>query len=155
MLLAGVTSARRRTELLETSLRDALSVRELLVLADAAADGGVRGGGAGLVVLHRVVRTSERWSHAAATMHEDLLAELEKPGLSLMRNTAEFIKRQYSDVSVLIRAYAATKDLGEAQGAAVQADLVRELMLAPQDITVQSDIAPFSEDHIEVVLLNR
>ena len=79
VLLAGVTPARRRAELLDKALEDALTMRELLVLADTAGKGEARGegGGGGLVVLHRVVRASERWSHAAATMHEELLAELE------------------------------------------------------------------------------
>lgn len=77
VLLAGVTSATRRTELVDKALEDALTVRELLVLVDSEGKDEVRRGGAGLVVLHRVVRASERWSQAAATMHEELLAELE------------------------------------------------------------------------------
>jgi hypothetical protein len=78
VLVAGVTSARRRNELLDKALEDALTLRELLVLVDTPGKGAARGGGdGGLVVLHRVVRASERWSHAAARMHEELLAELE------------------------------------------------------------------------------
>jgi hypothetical protein len=77
VLLAGVTTATRRTELLDKAIEDALTVRDLLVLVDTEGKHEGRRGGAGLVVLHRVVRASERWSHAAATMHEELLAELE------------------------------------------------------------------------------
>jgi hypothetical protein len=77
VLVAGVTTAKRRTDLLDKALEDALTVRELLVLVDTEGKSEGRRGGAGLVVLHRVVRASERWSHAAATMHEELLAELE------------------------------------------------------------------------------
>jgi len=75
VVLAGVSSPRQRTELLDRALQDALSVRELMVQVEAAdQSAGTR---ASLVVLHRVVRASERWSHAAATMHEELMAELE------------------------------------------------------------------------------
>ena len=75
VLLAGVTSAKRRAELVDHALRDALSVRELAVLLDAPASKGSRG--AGLVVLHRVVRATERWSAAVEALHGELLAELE------------------------------------------------------------------------------
>ena len=78
VLLAGVTSVRRRTELLDKALKDALTVRQLLVLVDGATSkGDVRGSGGRLEVLSRVVRTAERWSHAAAAMHEEVLAELD------------------------------------------------------------------------------
>ena len=75
VLLAGITSVGRRAEIMDQALRDGLTVRELLVVDAAVKAPGSAGGG--LVVLHRVVRTSERWSHAAATMHEELMAELE------------------------------------------------------------------------------
>jgi hypothetical protein len=77
VLLASVTSRCRRTELIDKALEGSLTVRELLVLVDAVGKGEAYRGGNGLVVLHRVVRTSERWSHAAATMLDELLAELE------------------------------------------------------------------------------
>jgi hypothetical protein len=77
VLLAGVTASKRRAELVDKALEDALTVRELLILVDTGGPPDARRGGAGLVALHRVVRASERWSHAAATMHEELLAELE------------------------------------------------------------------------------
>jgi hypothetical protein len=92
VLLAGVTTAKRRTELLDKALEDALTVRELLVLVDTEGNAEGRRGGAGLVVLHRVVRASERWSHAAATMHEELLAELEGTS-SDASQPAELIER--------------------------------------------------------------
>ena len=75
VLIAGMTSPRRRAELIEQTLRDALTVRQLLVLVETAGKSGGRDGA--LVVLQRVVRTTERWSQAAAAMHEELLAELE------------------------------------------------------------------------------
>jgi hypothetical protein len=77
VLLSGVTSDVRRAELVDRALKDALTVRELLVLVDAVGRGEARSAGRGLVVLHRVVRASERWSQSAAAMHEELLAELE------------------------------------------------------------------------------
>jgi hypothetical protein len=76
VLLAGVPSEHRRAELVDRSLQDALTVRELLVLVDAAGKGHDREGGA-LVVLRRVVRSAERWSAAAAVFHDELLAVLE------------------------------------------------------------------------------
>jgi hypothetical protein len=77
VLLSGVTSETRRAELVDKALQDALTVRELLVLVDAVGRGETRGGERGHVVLRKVARACERWSQAAATMHEELLAELE------------------------------------------------------------------------------
>ena len=77
VLLSGVTSEPRRAELVDRALKDALTVRELLVLVNAVGRGEPRGGEKGLVILHRVTRASERWSQAAMAMHEELLAELE------------------------------------------------------------------------------
>jgi len=76
VLLAGVTATKRRADLIDKALEDALTVRELMILVDTTESEGRRRGG-DLVVLHRVVRASERWSLAAVAMHEQLLAELD------------------------------------------------------------------------------
>ena len=75
VLLAGVASAKWRSELVDQCLRDGLTVRELLVIAEARDTR--RGPNGALVVLHRFVRTSERWSRTATEMHDELLAELD------------------------------------------------------------------------------
>lgn len=86
---------------------------------------------------------------------EKRLSVLKEPaGRSLLRDTADYIKRNYTDVSLLIRVFAASKDLADAQGEVVQSYLSQELMLPPQGISVQADSAPFREQRVEVVVLN-
>ena len=78
-----------------------------------------------------------------------------KTGDSLIRDAADFIKRRFSGSGVAIRVYAQTKDLAATQGAAVQTYLAKQLMLAPQSLTVTPDVAVFPEQRVEIVLLSR
>lgn len=86
---------------------------------------------------------------------EKAFSSPEKAGQSLLRDAADYIKRNYTDVSILIRIFAATKDLADSQGESVQTFLARELMMAPQGLTVQTDSAPYSDQRTEIILLNR
>ncbi len=84
------------------------------------------------------------------------LSALEGPiAKDLLRSAADLIKRRFSGIPVAVRVFANTKELGEAQGKAVQEYLLRELMTATRNVTVDAARAPFSDQRIEVVLLNR
>ena len=90
VLISGVTSPKRRSELIDRALHDSLSVRELVVLVEARPATEDRT--SALAVLHRFVRTTERWSTAATEMQNELLAELE--GISSSgANAAHLIER--------------------------------------------------------------
>lgn len=76
VVLAGVTSPKRRAELVDYALRKRLTVRELVAQVEAQGQWSVDN--RALVVLQRLVKATERWSEAARGMHEELLAELER-----------------------------------------------------------------------------
>ncbi|MBI5623616.1 MAG: hypothetical protein HY924_07560 [Elusimicrobia bacterium] len=83
-------------------------------------------------------------------------AELVKPdGLDLMRAAADLVKRRFSGIPISVRVFAGTKELGELQGGAVSAYLLRELMVGPQSVSVSASRAAYSDQRLEVVLLNR
>lgn len=77
------------------------------------------------------------------------------PAVDVLRSAADLIKRRFSGIPVAVRVFANTKELGESQGKAVQDYLLRELMTANRNVTVDAARAPFSDQRIEVVLLNR
>jgi len=84
---------------------------------------------------------------------------LEPGGESLLRAAADAIKRSFTGIPIKIKVFAATKDLGDSQGRAVQNYLRRELMLPSQGIDESAEIeanqAPFADQRVEIVLLNR
>lgn len=80
---------------------------------------------------------------------------LEKGGEGLVRSASDLIKRRFAGIPLRIRAFASGKDLGEAQAKLVQDKLMAELMVPPQGIGSEGASAPFSEQRVEVVLLNR
>jgi len=83
-------------------------------------------------------------------------SDLQQPGgTDLMRSAADLIKRRYSGLPIAVRVFANTKPLGDSQAAIVQKFLLRELMLAPRYVTTESERVAFSEQRIDVVLLNR
>jgi hypothetical protein len=90
VLISGVTSPKRRSDLVDRVLRDSLSVRELVVLVDEVSSPAEKT--SALTVLHRFVRTAERFSQSAAEMQNELLAELEG-GCSSGWNAAQLIER--------------------------------------------------------------
>lgn len=73
----------------------------------------------------------------------------------LLRSAADLIKRRFSGIPIAVRVFANTKELGESQGKAVQEYLLRELMVSSRNISVDAARAPFSDQRVEVVLLNR
>jgi len=75
--LAGVEVAWSRQELTALTVREGLSVRDVLGLVEATEAKGARRGGPA-VVARRVVRRAERWSEGAGVMHDELLAQLER-----------------------------------------------------------------------------
>jgi len=83
-------------------------------------------------------------------------ADLQSPvGTDVLRSAADLIKRRFSAIPISVRVFANTKELGDAQAKAVQDFLLRELMTAPRHITADAARAPFSDQRVEVVLLNR
>lgn len=84
------------------------------------------------------------------------LSALDGPvAVDLLRSAADLIKRRFSGIPVAVRVFANTKELGESQGKAVQDYLLRDLMTATRNVTVDAARAPFSDQRVEVVLLNR
>lgn len=73
----------------------------------------------------------------------------------LLRSATDLIKRRYSGIPVAVRVFANTKELGEAQGKVVQDYLLRELMTSARNVSLDAARAPFSDQRVEVVLLNR
>lgn len=83
-------------------------------------------------------------------------SEISEPGGSdLLRSAADLIKRRYSGVPISVRVFASTKELGDSQGLAIGDYLKRELMLSASAVTVDAARASYSEQRVEIVLLNR
>lgn len=80
---------------------------------------------------------------------------VEGAGTDLLRSASDLIKRRYPAIPIAVRVYANTKELGEAQAAAVQQFLLRDLMVPERNVSTDADRAPFSDQRVEVVLLNR
>ncbi len=82
--------------------------------------------------------------------------ELQAPsGPDLLRSAADLIKRKYTGIPISVRVFANTKELGDSQAKAIQDVLLRELMVATRHIGVDATRAPFSDQRVEIVLLNR
>ena len=82
--------------------------------------------------------------------------ELQPPsGPDLVRSAADFIKRRYTGIPISVRVFANTKELGDAQAKTIQDFLLRELMVATRHIGVDATRVPFSDQRVEIVLLNR
>ena len=83
-------------------------------------------------------------------------SELAAPvGPDVLRSAADLIKRRFFGIPVAVRVFANTKELGEAQAKTIQNYLLRELMVAARSISVDATRAPFSDQRVEIVLLNR
>ena len=82
--------------------------------------------------------------------------ELAAPtGVDVLRAAADLIKRRFTGIPISVRVFAATKELGDAQGASIYSTLLKELMLTAKNVTVDSARASFSDQRVEIVLLNR
>lgn len=83
-------------------------------------------------------------------------SELTDPGgKELMRAAADLVKRRFSGIPISVRVFASTQELGEAQGLAVTDFLTKELMLLPNKVSNLAARANYSEQRVEIVLLNR
>jgi hypothetical protein len=80
---------------------------------------------------------------------------VEGTGKDLLRSAADLVKRHFPAIPIAVRVFANTKELGDAQAAAVQQLLLRELMVPARNISTDAARAPFSDQRVEVVLLNR
>lgn len=76
-------------------------------------------------------------------------------GQDLIRSCADVIKRRYSGMPIRVEAYAGSKELAERQAQEIEAALTKELMLLPQDISIDALATPYAEQRVEIVLLNR
>jgi hypothetical protein len=77
------------------------------------------------------------------------------PGTDLLRSAADLVKRRFPAIPISVRVYANTKELGDAQASAIQKFLLRELMVPSRNVSTDAARAPFSDQRVEVVLLNR
>lgn len=83
-------------------------------------------------------------------------AELKKPqGDDLLRSASDLIKRRFTGIPISVRVFAATKELGDAQATSIYNYLLRELMLTAKNVSVDAARAPYSDQRVEIVLLNR
>lgn len=80
---------------------------------------------------------------------------VEKGGEGLLRAAADVIKRRHAGVPIRVLVYAATKELAEAQAGQIQDALIQELMLPRQAVGTDFTHASFSEQRVEIILLNR
>lgn len=76
-------------------------------------------------------------------------------GSDLLRSACDLIKRRFTGIPISLRVFASTKELGESQGISIMNYMMRELMLSAQNIGVAAARAPYSEQRVEIVLLNR
>jgi hypothetical protein len=76
-------------------------------------------------------------------------------GADLLRSAADIIKRRYSGIPVAVRVFANTKELADAQSAAVQSVLIAQLMTMSKNVGAEGARAGFSDQRVEIVLLNR
>lgn len=76
-------------------------------------------------------------------------------GTDLLRSASDLIKRRFPAIPIAVRVFANTKELGDAQAAAVQQFLLRDLMVPGRNVSTDAARAPFSDQRVEVVLLNR
>ena len=76
-------------------------------------------------------------------------------GVDLLRSAADLIKRRFTGIPVSVRVFSNTKELADTQGAVIQSMLIHELMTMSKNVTVDGSRAAFSDQRVEIVLLNR
>lgn len=76
-------------------------------------------------------------------------------GMDLLRSAADLIKRRFTGIPLSIRVFAQTKELGDAQANAIFEYISRELMVAARNISVDAARAAYSDQRVEIILLNR
>ncbi len=78
-----------------------------------------------------------------------------KRGHFLLRAASDLIKRRFSGIPLSVRVFAASKALAMTQGASVSQFLLKELMMPVKNLNVSSTEASYSDQRVEIVLLNR
>lgn len=81
--------------------------------------------------------------------------EIEKQGKGLLRAAADLVKRRFSGIPIRVQSFASTRELAEAQANKVADFLRSELMMTAQNVSAEPNHASFSEQRIEILLLNR
>lgn len=82
--------------------------------------------------------------------------KIEKPlGENLVKSAADLIKRKYFNVPVKVNSYARERDLAEQQAGLVVSFLSSQLMIPQNMISGEGHEASFSEQRVDIVLLNR
>ena len=81
--------------------------------------------------------------------------EVVPAGLELLRAAADLVKRRFSGIPISVRVFAATKDLGASQARAISSYLLAELMATAKGVSTDAAGAQFSDQRVEIVLLNR
>lgn len=76
-------------------------------------------------------------------------------GVGLLRSAADLIKRKFTGIPISVRVFASTKELGDQQATAIYNYLLKELMLTAKNVSTDSAPASFSDQRVEIVLLNR
>ncbi|MBI4056381.1 MAG: hypothetical protein HY399_02415 [Elusimicrobia bacterium] len=76
-------------------------------------------------------------------------------GENILRSTSDVIKRRYFGFPVRVRAYAKNTSAADAQAKMVKEYLLSELMISPQNIAVEGYSSSFSEQRVDVLMLNR
>jgi len=76
-------------------------------------------------------------------------------GESLIRAAADLVKRRYAGLPIRVEAYAGSKPLAEQQAQTLEEYLIKELMLLPQEISTDSLRTSYTDQRVEIVLVNR
>jgi hypothetical protein len=76
-------------------------------------------------------------------------------GSNFLRSAADIVKRGYSGIPLGVQVFAGGRELGLSQGKAISAVLQKELMIPTKSLSVDVSTSAFSEQRVEIVVLNR
>ncbi|PCI36693.1 MAG: hypothetical protein COB53_08705 [Elusimicrobia bacterium] len=76
-------------------------------------------------------------------------------GPRIIRSAGDLIKRRYSGIPIRVEVYAGSKSLADLQADLVESRLTQHLMLMPQDISTDSLRVSYTDQRVEIILLNR
>ncbi|MFH1724340.1 MAG: hypothetical protein ABII00_06935 [Elusimicrobiota bacterium] len=80
---------------------------------------------------------------------------LQGEGKDIIRSAADLVKRRYAGIPIRVETYASSTSLAEAQGKLIETELMRELMLLAQDIAADATRVAYTDQRVEIVLVNR
>jgi hypothetical protein len=75
--------------------------------------------------------------------------------VELLRSASDLIKRRFTGIPIAVRVFANTKELADVQGSVLQRTLLQELMTMSKNVSAEGARAAFSDQRVEIVLLNR